>query len=149
MPAAGTNTRTSVLSALDYHTGTLTSLLAGRASSVEFQEFMELLCATYPEQHLHVVMDNASYHKSTVMQRWFRTHQDRMTVILLPPYSPELNLIERVFRFLKHQLACHRFWNDLAALQTRTQDLLDHIIAEFHRPETGGVRLCQNLSRSA
>ena len=51
-----------------------------------------------------VVLDNASFHTSTVM-RQARQALAGLGIYLyyLPPYSPELNLIESVFRQVKHQ----------------------------------------------
>lgn len=51
-----------------------------------------------------VVLDNASFHTSTVM-RQARQALAALGIYLyyLPPYSPELNLIESVFRQVKHQ----------------------------------------------
>jgi putative transposase len=53
---------------------------------------------------LVVVLDNASLHRSTVVKAalpglWAQ----RISLYFLPPYSPELNAIEPVFRVIKHQ----------------------------------------------
>ena len=144
VPAAGTNTRVSVFGALDYTTGAVTSHLAQRADSESFMAFLEQLLAAYPAQHLTIVLDNAGYHKSTQVKAWFARHRATITVLTLPPYCPELNLIERVWRALKHHLACHRFWNDVASLIERTTYLLTHLVARFHLGVHGGVRFCYN-----
>lgn len=148
VPAAGTNTRVSVFGALDYATGTVTSHVADRADSETFIVFLEQVLAAYPERHLTVVLDNAGYHKSARVKAWFARHRSTMTVLSLPPYCPELNLIERVWRALKHQLACHRFWNDVTSLKDRTIYLLGHLVAHFHRGSRGGFQLCHNLGKS-
>ena len=63
-----------------------------------------------------------------------------LTPIFLPPYSPELNTIERLWlylkeRFLSHRLwpnyshildACCRAWNSLAAEPGRIRSLCDY-----------------------
>jgi putative transposase len=51
-----------------------------------------------------VVLDNASFHTSKVIRLARRTlAASGIYLYFLPPYSPELNLIESVFRQVKHQ----------------------------------------------
>ncbi|MBK3823988.1 hypothetical protein G3A41_37985 [Paraburkholderia aspalathi] len=50
-----------------------------------------------------VVLDNASIHHNIdqeTIDRWFLNH--RMVLFYLPPYSPELNLIEIVWKHAKY-----------------------------------------------
>ncbi len=49
-----------------------------------------------------VVMDNASFHKSTTIRE--HIEQAGCTVLFLPPYSPDLNKIEKFWARLKHYL---------------------------------------------
>lgn len=148
VPAAGTNTRISVFGALNYATGVVTSQLAERADSAAFIAFLDKLVETSKNAPLTLVLDNAGYHKSTAVKAWFARHRATVTVLSLPPYCPELNLIERVWRALKHHLACHRYWNDVESLKQRTTYLLDHLIARFHLETPGGIQICHNLSES-
>jgi transposase len=49
-----------------------------------------------------VVMDNASFHKSTLIRQLIE--QVGCTLLFLPPYSPDLNKIEKFWARLKHYL---------------------------------------------
>jgi transposase len=49
-----------------------------------------------------VILDNASYHKSEQLQKLF--YQNKVALIFLPPYSPELNPIENLWGTIKQQL---------------------------------------------
>jgi transposase len=49
-----------------------------------------------------VVMDNASFHKSTLIRELIE--QAGCTLLFLPPYSPDLNKIEKFWARLKHYL---------------------------------------------
>ena len=65
-----------------------------------------------------VVLDNASMHRNTVVraalpQLWAQ----RIYLYYLPPYSPELNAIEPVFREVKHYDLPERRYPTLAALE--------------------------------
>ena len=68
-----------------------------------------------------LVLDNASIHKAA----WVRAHHAEwtakgLTLLFLPPYSPELNRIEILWRFCKH------YWLTPEAYQTPTT-LLTHV----------------------
>lgn len=73
-----------------------------------FQKFLDLLSARYPNQ-LHLIqMDNGSFHKSLYLQ-W----PDNILPIFQPPHSPELNPIERLWEYIKQNLA----WLDCTNLE--------------------------------
>jgi hypothetical protein len=42
-----------------------------------------------------------------------RPHAAQLQPFSLPAYPPQLNLIERLWRYLNDTLAYHRWWNDL------------------------------------
>jgi putative transposase len=67
---------------------------------------------------LVIVLDNASLHRSRVVQEALpRLWAKRIYFYFLPPYSPELNEIEAVFRVIKHCDLPERVYTPLAALE--------------------------------
>jgi transposase len=88
--------RRSVLGALDFGANALTHHVT--SSSIKGDtviEFLEQIALQGDERPTVVVLDNASIHHAIepeVHERWLREH--RMQLFYLPPYSPELNLIE-------------------------------------------------------
>lgn len=135
--------------ALDYRTGHLETMLEPCASGEHFAQFLAQLAAYWPDEQLVLVLDNASYHKSPPMKAWLATQHQRITLLWLPTYSPQLNLIERVWRFVKSKLACHHFWNDLAGLTTLATDLFERTRATFAASTRPHLFLCQSLCESA
>lgn len=70
-----------------------------------------------------LVLDNAGIHRSKVVQAarpdlWTRG----LYLYYLPPYSPELNAIERSFRSIKHHHLPARRYPTLAALHDAVQE---------------------------
>ena len=50
-----------------------------------------------------VVLDNASYHKSKKFKKnIYKWANKGLTLLYLPPYSPQLNIIEILWRFMKY-----------------------------------------------
>jgi hypothetical protein len=77
--------------------------------------------------YLVVVLDNASYHETAAVRARFAEHAARTTVVWLPISSPHLHLVERVWRFVKSKLACHRLWSNLDGLQHAAHRVLDQL----------------------
>lgn len=149
MPAAGEDQRIAVYGALDYASGQVLSHTAASKNGVGFAAFLEQIGQQWPEEVLVLVLDNASYHRSQPMRTWWAAQDGRVLPFWLPAYAPHLNLLERVWRFLKQKLACHRFWADPAGLSQAAATLLEHTEARFHCPDRPNLRLGQNFCQSA
>lgn len=55
----------------------------------------------YPgKARVHVVVDNARYYRNKLVTEWLAAPERRVQLVFLPPYSPNLNLIERLWRYL-------------------------------------------------
>ena len=75
------------------------------------------------EVPLVLVLDNASLHRSADLRRALpdlRTHD--VHLYYLPPYSPELNAIEPVFRAVKHLDLPARRYRTAAELEAAVDD---------------------------
>lgn len=149
MPAAGTDQRFTAFGALDYASGQVVSAIAERKDGAGFVAFLAQVAQAWPTDHLVLVLDNASYHRSPATRAWLAAQDGRITPFWLPAYAPNLNLIERVWRFLKQKLACHRFWADRDGLQAAVTRLLTTLEAHFHADDPPGLRLTQNFCQSA
>jgi transposase len=138
-----------VYGALDYASGQIIARIDRQKNGDGFATFLEQVAQAWPTGQLVLVMDNVSYHRSQAMKDWWKAQAGRVTPLWLPLYSPNLNLIERVWRYLKAKLACHRFWANVQELQTAAATLLDHLEAHFHTATSPGIYLRRNLCESA
>jgi transposase len=149
VPAAGKDERRAVFGALDYASGQIAWQLTPQKGGDAFATFLEQIAQTWPMEPLILVMDNVSYHRSPVVRAWWAAQRGRVTPLWLPVYTPILNLIERVWRFLKQKLACHRFWSDVVGLEAAATALLDQLEAHFHSDTSPGIRLVKNFCEAA
>jgi transposase len=65
-----------------------------------FQVWLDGCAAAFPDSLNLLVLDNGAFHKAKAL-RW----PSNVAPIFLPPYSPELNPMERLWRDLKDKLA--------------------------------------------
>lgn len=60
-------------------------------------------------QTIYWILDNAKYHRAKLFREWLRIHS-RLKVLFLPSYSPNLNLIERLWKFFNEKVRCNRYF---------------------------------------
>jgi transposase len=72
-----------------------------------------------------VVLDNARYQRNAVVQSL--AAELGIELLFLPSYSPNLNLIERLWRFTKRKAAYGRYHPTFADFRTAVQDVLDRV----------------------
>ena len=74
---------------------------------------------------ISLVLDNARYQRNALVIGLAR--ELGIELLFLPSYSPNLNLIERLWRFTKRQAAYGRYYPTFAEFQTAVQDVLDSV----------------------
>ncbi len=123
LPAFSHSRRLNVLGFLSrrgklvYHTTTDTV-----TTPVVIEAFDRLLGQKSPQTFAIVVLDNASIHRSALFKsKELEWRAQRLYVIFLPPYSPELNLIEMLWKKIKYE------WLPVTAYQS-FQSLTDHVL---------------------
>ena len=102
-------TRKSVacFGAVSVGTGKLVTAFEPKFNGESFQRFLKLLLKHRSGgKRLVLVLDNAKYHHALALQPWLNQRRGLLTLLFLPPYSPELNPIERVWK-LTRRLATH------------------------------------------
>ncbi len=98
----------------------------------QFVNLLRLLRATHPETERFVLyLDRARYYGSPVVKAWLRRHRE-FQLEPLPTYSPNLNLIERLWKFLRKR-ALSRWHPTFEAMQGAVSGVLDHL--EDYRAE--------------
>jgi transposase len=87
----------SLYAALDLATGKVIGSLHSRHRAQEFLAFLKKIDAEVPaDLDCHVVLDNASTHKTPAVKRWLTNHP-RFVLHFTPTSSSWLNLVERWF----------------------------------------------------
>jgi hypothetical protein len=90
----------------------------GFTSQSYIQALQEGLIPFYDET-CHFMQDNAPIHGSAAVEAFLLNH--KISILEWPPYSPDLNPIEHVWRMLKHKL--HKLFPELFDLRRNLQDI--------------------------
>ena len=115
----------NVFGLLNYR-GVLTSYTTrGRVDSAQVIEWMDDFAATI-QQPTVVVIDNAPWHTSAAITAKIAEWKARgLELFFLPPYCPHLNIIETLWRKMKHEWLRPQDFNSEAELHQRIEAILD------------------------
>jgi transposase len=97
---------TTLFAALEIATGTVTARTQPRHRHQEFLRFLKDVARAYPEQELHLVMDNYAAHKRIEIRDWLAANP-RVHVHFTPTSASWMNLVEIWFGIIERQ-AIHR-----------------------------------------
>jgi transposase len=82
-----------------------------------FKEFLiVLLRRRRRNKKVLVILDNAKYHHARDLQPWLRTQRKKLELMFLPPYSPDLNPIERVWKLSRRLCTHNQYFESLNQL---------------------------------
>jgi transposase len=97
---------TTLFAALEIATGQVTGVCKPRHRHQEFLVFLRHLARGYPDQQLHLIMDNYAAHKHPKVKAWLAANP-RICVHFTPTSGSWLNLVEVWFSIIERQ-AIHR-----------------------------------------
>jgi len=149
VPAAGTNQRLCVYGALNYRTGQSHYMVHPKKNAQQFGDYLRQLLEANSERRLVLVIDNASYHRTKAVRTLLDDHADHVFVIWLPKYSPELNLIEGLWGYLKKSALNNYFFGAIESLEAALHEAFTEL---QQHPETAlslAYKINQNLRKTA
>jgi transposase len=101
----------------------------------QFINLLRLLRERHPETRKFILyLDNAAYYSKPVVKEWLARHP-QFQLKSLPPYSPNLNLIERLWKLLRTEAFC-RGYDSFEQMQRGVSAVLDHLEKYHPRLDT-------------
>lgn len=101
--------RISINGVFSLHDSAVIQRQDARINGVSNIALLQAVLDRYPEaQTIRVVMDNAPCNRSKEVKA-FAAANPRLQIVYLPPYSPNLNLIERLWRFFRQNVLYNKF----------------------------------------
>ena len=94
-------------------------------NAVTFQKFLEKIVVDAivgidnegKKKKILLVLDNARYHHAKMIQPWLEEMKDVIELFFLPPYSPDLNAIEMLWKKTRRAVTHNRFFESLDNLK--------------------------------
>ena len=122
----GKDAKRYLLGSVEYPTGEGLYELYPRKRNEEVQQHLEHLLEMTAPDFCFVVWDNASSHTTPMLWPFLLEQQERLLTVPLPTYSPHLNLIERLWAFMRSKITRNHFYE-------RFEELLKALVGWLER----------------
>jgi transposase len=115
----------ALFGAVNLRRGQIHALFCEPFNGDTFAVFLRtLLRRRTPGRKMVLIADNAAYHKSPPVRDFLATSWPAIQVRYLPPYSPDLNPIERVWKLTRRLCTHNRYFPDLEELRRTVSEQL-------------------------
>lgn len=81
------------------------------------------------DEWLYVILDNAAYQRCKKVKEC--AAMLNINLIYLPPYSPNLNLIERLWKFLRSKVLANKYYDSFKGFFNKVHDFLSNAYIEY------------------
>jgi len=119
--------RTNINGALNLATKELFYVEDERINSQTMIALLLLILEKQKKGKIHIVLDNARYYHSQIVKNFLKEHP-RIVLKFMPPYSPNLNIIERLWKILKKKVVYNKFYLKFADFRKQVILFLDNEI---------------------
>lgn len=115
---APTRKNVSVLGAVCVNDGRLVTRQEKTFNAATFLVFLKTLVRHHRKgRKMIVVLDNARWHHAKLIQPWLNQKRHILRLEFLPPYSPDLNPVERVWKTTRRLCTHNRYFSTLEELE--------------------------------
>lgn len=130
IPTYGQHRGVKLIGALDYETGDIICIEEEKYDAEIFLKFLNLILDKYPNGKIIMVLDNARIHHAKLIQPFLELNKDRLELMFLPPYSPDLNMIEGLWKWLKECVVYNVFYSTVNDIRKNVRIFLNEIAKE-------------------
>ncbi|MNL54747.1 hypothetical protein D3C87_1781030 [compost metagenome] len=80
-------------------------------------------------QKVHIILDGAGYHRSELVKDW--AYVMNIELHYLPPYSPNLNPIERLWKVMNEAVRNNRYFSSASEFRQEIRRFFSEILPEI------------------
>lgn len=123
---APTRKSVSQFGAINLRVGSLITQVAEKFNALTFESFLKkLLSHRAKGKRMMLILDNARYHHAKLLKPFLHKHRRILKLVFLPPYSPNLNPIERVWKLTRRLCTHNRYFASFEQLVTALSKQMD------------------------
>ncbi len=113
-----------------------------------FAQFLSQLLLANSDRFLVLVLDNASYHRTGEILDALTEHEDHVFVVWLSKYSPELNLIDGLWGYLKRSALNNYFYGNVESLEAAIDETFEELQQHLETALPLAYKTYKNLCKS-
>ena len=101
--------RRTLFGCVEPSTGKVITTVEDKGNTKTFFKFLVKVSRQYSNQKVVMVVDNVRYHHAKRLKPVLEKYKDRLELVYLPAYSPDLNPIERVWWYMRKKISHNRY----------------------------------------
>ena len=101
--------RKTLFGCVEPKTGIVITHKADRGNTKTFFNFLIIVARAYPDQKITMVLDNVRYHHAKRLKPILEKYNQRIELLYLPAYSPDLNPVERIWWYMRKKITHNRY----------------------------------------
>jgi transposase len=110
-------------------------------NAISFKKFIKkMLRNAKTDKKILMVLDNARFHHAKINKEFLKSVRDRIKLLYLPPYSPDLNPIESFWKKTRRDVTHNRYFESLE----EERMCLNKFFQKFKNPNEALIRLSAN-----
>ncbi len=110
---------------VDAKDGSSFSLIMPSVNTETMNVFLAELSQEYSSDKLALIMDGAGWHKSSDLKV-----PENIKIFFLPPYSPELNPVERLWLYIKQRILSNKIYQTIDDLENTLCEFINRLSKE-------------------
>lgn len=130
--------RQTFFGAVAIQTGQVVVKRADRGNTKTFKSFLVKVLHSFKDKKLLMVLDNVRYHHAKMLKPFLDNNKDKLQLMFLPPYSPDLNPMERLWWYMRKKIT-HNRWT--ISLSQRIKAFWQ-LFSTFNKPNLFIQHLC-------
>lgn len=120
--------RQTTFGSVNIRTGQMVINFAEKGNYKSFRKHLKNILSTFSSApKIVLVLDNVRYHHAKRLKQFLENNK-RLELIYLPPYSPDLNPIERVWWYMRKSITHNRFMVSLEERKARFWQMFSHYL---------------------
>lgn len=130
IPTTASRTRLNIVGSIELITMKVTSHSYDTVNALSIISFFEDLKLSYQDANkIHIILDQTGYHRSDELSAY--AQKNGFILHFLPPYSPNLNPIERLWKVMNEKVRNNYFFKSAKNFRERISDFFENIIPEI------------------
>ena len=119
--------RLNINGAIEINSLNFVSRSCKRVNKDSMKKLLRAVRARHParDKKLHLILDNAPYNRSYEVRDLAKLLE--IKIVYLPPYSPNLNPIERFWKFVKNKVMANNYFPDIETFEKTLMLFLRHV----------------------
>lgn len=129
VPTYGQHEGAKLFGVLNYETGHVLYRDGEKYDAPAFIQFLDAVLSAYPTGKIVMILDNGRIHHAAQVQAFLQAHK-RLRFTFLPKYSPELNLVEGLWKWLKSDVVHNVFYRKFYHIRINVAAFMKRINAK-------------------